>query len=129
MAAIMSQTNPKNYAKISESGFFISANIYEKYIFCKDYCTAHHDEKTCSLPACKYYIKLHGQIEELLHKLDTFCFTYQHVDSLYTLFKYRFSGKNIAKGGCVFDNVQRAVDFNHRNKAVGRMPSIPKKDS
>ena len=50
--------------------------------------------------------------------LDTFCFTYQHVDCLYTLFKYRFSGKIFAKSGQVFDNVQRAVDFNHRNKGV-----------
>ena len=45
-----------------------------------------------SLPACKYRIIVHEKIEELLHKLDTFCFTYQHVDRLYTLFKYRFSG-------------------------------------
>ena len=57
----------------------------------------------------------------------TFCFTYQHVDCLYTLFKYRFSGKVIAKSGQVFDNVQRAVDFNHRNKGMDRMPSIAKK--
>ena len=27
----------------------------------------------------------------------------------------------------MFDNVQRAVDFNHRNKEVDRMPSIAKK--
>ena len=27
----------------------------------------------------------------------------------------------------MFDNVQRAVDFNHRNKGVDRMPSIAKK--
>ena len=27
----------------------------------------------------------------------------------------------------MFDNVQRAVDFNHRNKRVDRMPSIAKK--
>ena len=33
----------------------------------------------------------------------------------------------IAKSGRVFDNVQRAVDFNHRNKGVDRMPSIAKK--
>ena len=46
---------------------------------------------------------------------------------LYTLFKYRFSGKVIAKSGQVFDNVQRAVDFNHRNKGLDRMPSIAKK--
>ena len=27
----------------------------------------------------------------------------------------------------MFDNVQRAVDYNHRNKVVDRMPSIAKK--
>ena len=79
------------------------------------------------LPACENHILLLGNVEELLKKLDTFCFTYQHVDCLYTLFKYRFSGKVIAKSGQVFDNVQRAVDFNHRNKGVDRMPSIAKK--
>ena len=79
------------------------------------------------LSACKYHIILHGNVAELLKNLDTFCFTYQHVDCLYTVFKYRFSGKNIAKSDQVFDNVQRAVDFNHRNKGVDRMPSIAKK--
>ena len=59
--------------------------------------------------------------------MDRFCFTYQHVDCLYTLFKYRFSGKVIAKSGQMFDNVQRAVDFNQRNTGVERMPSIAKK--
>ena len=49
------------------------------------------------------------------------------MDCLYTLFKYRFSGKVIVKSGQVFDNVQRAVDFNQRNKGVDRMPSIAKK--
>ena len=48
------------------------------------------------------------------------------MDCLHTLFKYRFSGKVIAKSGQVFDNVQRAVDFNHRNKGVDRMASIAK---
>ena len=106
---------------------FISASTYEKFIVCKDYCIAHHDDKTCFLPSCKYHIVLLGNVEELLKKLDTFCFTYQHVDCLYTLFKYRFTGKVIAKSGQVFDNVQRAVDFNQRNKGVNRMPSIAKK--
>ena len=49
------------------------------------------------------------------------------MDCLYTLLKYRFSGKVIAESGQVFDNVQRAVDFNNRNKGVDRMPSIAKK--
>ena len=48
------------------------------------------------------------------------------MDCLYTLFKYRFSVEVIAKRGQVFDNRQRAVDFNQRNKGVDRMPSIAK---
>ena len=47
------------------------------------------------------------------------------MDCLYALFKYRFSGKVIAKSGQVFDNVQRAV--NHRKKGIHRMPSLAKK--
>ena len=129
MAAIMLQSTPSFYAKISEKSHFVSATTYEKKIVCKDFCIAHHDEKTCFLPACKYHIILLGNVQELLKKLDSFCFTYQHVDCLYTLFKNRFSAKVIAKSGQVFDNVQRAVDFNHRNKRVDRMPSIAKKET
>ena len=61
-------------------------------LFIKAYCIAHHDDTTSFLPACNYHIILLGEIEELLHKLYTFFFTYQDVDSLYTLCKYRFSG-------------------------------------
>ena len=95
MAAIMLQTIPSFYGKISEKSLFISAKTYENTLFVEN-CIAHHDDKTCSVPASKYHFILLGENEELLHKLDTFCFTYQHVDSLYTLFKYRFSGKIIA---------------------------------
>ena len=126
MAAIMLQTIPSLYAEISEKSL-ISATTYEKYIVCKDYCIAHHNEKTCFLPTCKYHIVLLGNVQKLLKKLDTFCFTYQHVDCLYNFFRYQFSGKVIAKSGQVFDNVQLAVDFNHRNKGVDIMPSIAKK--
>ena len=104
----------KNFSK---KPLYFCKNTYKKYLVCTDYCSAHHDDdKTCFLPACKYHIILLGNVEELLTKMDTFCFTYQHVDCLYTLFKYRFSGKVFAKRGQVFDNVQRAVDCNHRNK-------------
>ena len=127
MAAIMLQTIPIFYTKLSEKSLFISANTYEKYIVCKDCCIAHHDYKTCFLPSCKYHVLLLGNVQELLKKLDTFCFTFQHVDCLCTLFKYRFSGTVFAKSGQVFDNLQRAVDFNQRNRGVDRMPSIAKK--
>ena len=49
------------------------------------------------------------------------------MDCLYTLFRYQFSGKVIAKSGQVFENVQEAVDFSQRKKGVDRMPSIAKK--
>ena len=127
MAEIMLQTIPSFYAKISQKIIFNCAKTYEKHIVCKDYCIAHHDDKTCCLPVCKDHIILYGEIEELLHFLDTFCFTYQHVDCLYTLFKYRFNGKIIAKSGNGFDNVQRAISFNQRNRGVDKMSSIANK--
>ena len=120
----MLQTISSFYAKLSEKSLLISAKTYEKYIVCKDYCIAHHDDKTCSLPACKYHIILLGEIDELLNKLDRFN---QHVDCLYTLFKYGFNGKIIAKSGNVIDNVQRAISFNQRNRGVDKMPSVAKK--
>ena len=71
MAAIMLQTIPSCYAKISGKSLFISATTYEKYIVCEDYCIAHHNAKTCFLPTCKYHILLLGNVQELLKKLDT----------------------------------------------------------
>ena len=126
MAAITLKKIPSFHTKLSEKSLFIAANTYEKYIVCKDYCIAHHDDKTCFLTSCNYYILLLGNFEELLKKLDTFCFNYQHGNCLYTLIKYRFSGKVIANSGQVFDKVQQAVDFNHKNEGVDRMPSTSK---
>ena len=81
----------------------------------------------CFLPICRFHIILIGNIKELLQKLDAFCSNYKHVDCLYTLFKYRFSGKIVLKSGQLFDNLQRAVHFNQQNRGVDRMPSIAKK--
>ena len=105
MAAVKLQTIPSFYRKTSEKSLFTSANTYKKYIVCKDYCITHHDDITFFLPACKNHIILLGNVEELLKKLDTICFTYQHVDCLYTVFKYRFRGKVIVRSGQVFDSV------------------------
>ena len=127
MAAVMLQVIPSFFAEYSENWIFISANTYKKDIVRNDYCVASHNDKICCVSSCKFHVILFGNVEELLKKSDTFCFTYQNVDCLYTLFKYRFSAKSIAKSGQVFDNVQQAVDFNHRNKGVDRMPSIAKR--
>ena len=37
--------------------------------------------------------------------MDAFCFNYQHLDCLYTLFKYRFGVKIVIKSGQHFDNL------------------------
>ena len=81
----------------------------------------------CFLPNCRYHILLAGIIKELLQRLDAFCFNYQHVDCLYTLFKYCLIGKIVVKSGQLVDNVLRAVHFNHQNRGVDRMASIGKK--
>ena len=66
MAAIMLQTIPSSYAKISEKSLLICATTYEKYkVVCRDYCIAHHNEKTCFLPAFNYHIVLPGNAQEL----------------------------------------------------------------
>ena len=127
MAAIMLQTIPNFYAKKSGKSFFICATPFENNLVCKDSCISNHNDQTCFLPACKYHTVLLGNVQELLKKLEIFCFIYHYVHCLYTLFRSRFSGKNIAKSGQVSNNVQRAVDFNHRTKGNDRMLSIAKK--
>ena len=116
----MLQVIPSFYTSYSKNLLFISANTYEKYIVSKEYCIAGHADKMCFLPNCRYYFILIGNIKDLLQKLDAFCFNYQHVDCLYTLFKYRFSGEIVVKSGQLFDNLQRVVHFNqqtqHREK-------------
>ena len=128
MAAIMLQTNPSFYTKLSGKISLLLQIHMKESIGCRDYCIAHHDDKTWFLPACRYHIILLENVEELLKKLIHFaspistwtvCIHYSKIDSV---------EKSIAKSGQVFDNVRRAVDFNHWNKGVDRMPSIAKKD-
>ena len=127
MAAVKLQVIPSFYTNCSKNSLFNSVNTIEKFIVSKEHCIARHDDKMFFLPNCRYHIILIGNIKELLQKLDAFCFNYQHVDCLYTLFSYRFSGKIVVKVGQLFDNLQRAVHFNQQNRGVDRMPSIAKK--
>ena len=129
MEAVTLQLILSFYTIYSKKSLFISANTYEEYFVTTEYCIARHDDKLCFLPNCRYHNNLTANINELLQKLDAFCFNYQHVDCLYTLFKYRFSGKIVVKSGQVFDKLQRAVHFNQENRRVKKMPSIAKVDS
>ena len=99
----------------------------KKNFVSKENCVARHDDKMCFLPHCRFHKILTGNIKELLQKLDAFCFNYQYLDYLYTLFRYRFSGKMVVKIRQLFDILQRPVHFNHQIRRVNRMPSIAKK--
>ena len=122
----MLQVIPSFCTNHSENSLFISANTNEEYIVSEEDCVSRHDDKMCFLPNCRYHIILLGNVDELPKKLDPFCFSYQHVHCLYTLFKYHFSGKIVVKSGQIFVNLQRAVHFNQQNRGVDRIPSIAK---
>ena len=126
----MLQPIPSFYAKYSKNDLFFCKMIrifYEHYFVSKEYCIARYDDKMCFLLNWRHQFSLLGKIEELLQKLNPLCFTYQHVDCFYTLPKNHFSGNIVVNSRQVFDNVQRAVYFNQRNRRVDRMPSISKK--
>ena len=91
--------------------------------------TLDYDAKLRFLPNCSYHFILLGTLENLLQKLDTLCFIYQHVDCLYIVFKYWFNGNIVVKSGQVFDHVQEAVYFNQRNTRVDSMPSTVKEET
>ena len=113
--------------KVYKNGFFNPANTYEKHIVSEKCCLARYNDKMCFLLKYWFHFIPIGDIKELLKKLGSICFNYQQVDCLYTLFKYRFSGKCFVNCGQLFDNVQKAVLFNLKNRRVDRMPSNTKK--
>ena len=92
----------------------------------KKYCTAQHDKKTCLLPNCSYHYVLLRDFEELLLKLDAFCFPYQHVENLNTLFQYRLIGKIVEESQQLLEKVQRLVYFNHRSRGADGITNIAK---
>ena len=102
-------------------------NRNEKFNVGKEYCVALHDDKMCFLPSCRCLFILTGNIEKLLQKLDAFCVNCQHVDYLYTHFKYRFSDKIFVKSGQFCDYLQRTVHFNQQSSGGVKITSISKK--
>ena len=99
MAAVMMQVVPSFYSVYYIKSVHICANTYEKYLDSKDYCVAQNEDSMCTVANCKYHILLIAEKDknDLMQKLDTFCFTYQLVDCLYTLFKYRLMERLLPK--------------------------------
>ena len=108
--------------KIFKNSLLISANANEKL---------NGEKKTVLLPTmtrCASFpnvdIKIYQQetIKSCYKNWLNF-FNYQQVNGLYIVFKHQFNGKNVRKSGKLFENVQRAVHFNHQNRELDRMSS------
>ena len=128
MAAVMLQVIPSFYTSYSENILFFSANAIEIYIVSKQYCIAHRNDKMCFLLNCRYHIILIGNINELRRKLDAFCFNYQQVDCLYTLFKYHFNGKIVIKSGQLFLICRGQFNSNNETEEWRKCPASQKRD-
>ena len=91
------------------------------------------------MPSTMTKVAFHPHAGITIHKYETLgscckkkkpiLFQLPHVDGLYTLCKYRLSDKINVKSEQLFDNWQRANQFDHKNRGVDRMPSRAKKRS
>ena len=82
----------------------------------------------CSLENCKYHILLIGStFDQISQRLRNFLFTYQTIDCLYTLYKFRFYSNVISSTGEVFNQLDRAVHHNLKWKGAEKMLKFPKK--
>ena len=79
MGAVMVHVILSSFCCIFRKMFFNSVNMYKIYFVCSDFCVAFHNDTTCSGPNCNFQTILLRNVQELLKKLDTFCFTYHHV--------------------------------------------------
>ena len=126
MGVVKLQVIHSFHALFAEISLFIYTCTKEKNNVSKDYCIAHHYDKMCFPSNCRYHITIIGDFEKLFRKLNAFCFTYQHMDCVYTLFKCRLCDKKVDNSGQLLDNVPRGVCFNQKSEGVDRMPSIAK---
>ena len=85
------------------------------------------DEETCFLPICRQIIKLLGDIDGLIQKVDAFCFTYQHVHFLHTLSNIGSLGKMMKRMDICLMMCREQYVLNYE-MGLNRRPSIAVKD-
>ena len=103
----MCQALPSFYSDYCQKSLFISvsSDLYEKYIVTNNFCVSTHNSY-CSLENCKFHILLIGSsFDQILQRLGNFHFTYQTIDCLYTLYKYRLYSNVISSTGEVFNQL------------------------
>ena len=125
MASAMCQAYPTFYSDYNAKSLFISVseNFYEKFIVTQDYCVSNHSS-LCPVENYKFHLVLIGSwLDQILQRLDKYHFTYQIVDCIYTLYKYRFYFNIISSRGDVFNQLNRAVEI----RIPEKLPSVAKK--
>ena len=109
MASAMCQAYPTfySYYKLQSKSIFISVSekFYEKLIVTQDYCVSNHSS-FCPVENCKFHLVLIGSsLDQISQRLDKYHFTYQIVDCIYTLYKYRFYFNIISSRGEIFNEM------------------------
>ena len=129
MASAMCQAYPTFYSDYNAKSLFISAseNFYEKFIVTQDYRVSNHSS-FCPVENCNFHLVLIGSsLIQILQRLDKYRLTYQIVDCIYTLYKYRFYSKIISSRGEVFNQLNRAVEHNLKCRIPEKLPIVAKK--
>ena len=129
MASAICQAYPTFYSDYNAKSLFISVseNFYEKIIVTQDYCVSNHSS-FCPVENCKFSLVLIGSsLDQILQRLDKYHFTYQIVDCIYTLYKFKFFFNNISSRGEVFNQLNCAVGHNLKCRIPEKLPSVAKK--
>ena len=129
MASAMCQAYPFFYSDYNANSLFISIseNFYGKFIVNQGYCLSNHSS-FCPVENCKIHSVLLGSsLAQILQRLDKYLFTYQIVDCICTLYKYRFDSNIISSRGEVFNQLNRAVEHNLKCRIPEKLPNVAKK--
>ena len=126
----MFQAFPSFHSDYNENSLYISVSeiFFEKFLVTQEYCVSNHSSFCCSVPNCKFHILLIGSsMDQILQRLDKYQFTYQIVDCIYTLYKYRFYSNIVSSRGEVFNQLNQAVEHNLKCSIPEKLPSFAKK--
>ena len=127
MASAMCQAYPTFYSNYNAKSLFISVseNFHEKFIVTQDYCVSNHSS-FCPVENCKFHLVLiRSSLDQILQRLDKY-FTYQIVNCIYTLYKYRFYSSFNSSKGEVFNQLNRAVEQNLKYRIPENYPVLQK---
>ena len=125
----MCQLYPIFYSDYNAKFLFISVseNFYEKFIVTQNYCVSNHSS-FCPVENFNIHLVLIGlSLDQNLIGLDIYHFTYQNVDSIYTLYKYRFKSNILSSRGGSFNQLNRAAEHNLKCRIPENLPSVAKK--